>query len=285
MLSYFYKLSDNNFIYSCDMLRFRLHFSRDLIEKVALRFSSYERLDVTIFPLRLSSFSYRQLFKVDYEQSSMTVGVGFNGTSTDSFFDGFLEVNPNKCFSSNLCIEDIKYIFSCCWGIDLVRWDLAIDIPAKRYLCKLIRNDRRTYSLIKNSSEDLTEYLGQTSTIGRVKLYNKSKESNLDYDLTRLEVTLPDLLSDKNLSKLLPEVRLQSFQQSFPFEFAQLNDTDRVLVELLRDSEYPDLYLKRLGRGKRSKLEKYIYYDCEPLRYSITTIFQVYNYYKMFLGY
>ena len=55
--------------------------------------------------------------------------------------------------------------------------------------CFLVK-DRRMYIERRHGAE-FTQYLGaKSSRVGRVKLYNKQAESNLDYPLTRLELTL-----------------------------------------------------------------------------------------------
>lgn len=283
MLLYAKKFEDEGgIVYSCDMLRFKLQFKEDLIEEVVNRFGNYDRLDVTIYPLCTAPFKFRHLLKIDYNLSSATLGIGFNGADRFSMFDGFYEVNPNKCIKIEKCMQDIQYIFSCCWSVDLVRWDLAVDIPTRRSLVRLIK-DQRTYSIVRNSVENFTEYLGQMDKVGRVKVYNKTIESNLLDDVTRVEVTLPDIYNKVEFDKLFPVVMIQGYQSSIPFNDLTLNDTDKVLVELLRNCDNPDYYLKRLGRKKRDKLSEYVYSDCEKLHFNLPFIFALYNYYKQLL--
>lgn len=71
----------------------------------------------------------------------------------------------------------------------ITRFDLAIDIPVERSQCFLVK-DRRLY-IERKHGQEYTQYLGaKSSTVGRVKLYNKTAEAKLDYPLTRLELTL-----------------------------------------------------------------------------------------------
>ena len=58
--------------------------------------------------------------------------------------------------------------------------------------------DSRAY-LERRHGREFTQYLGaKSSTVGRVKLYNKQAEAHLDYPLTRLELTLdPSILYEK----------------------------------------------------------------------------------------
>jgi len=86
------------------------------------------------------------------------------------------------------------------------RFDLAIDVAISRDNVQLFK-DKRKYTQYMNSKYDLTEYLGSGSTGGRVKVYNKTLESMLDYDLTRVEIT-SDVLEYFDFMKYFPRVRI-----------------------------------------------------------------------------
>lgn len=69
------------------------------------------------------------------------------------------------------------------------RYDLAADIPVLRQDAFLVK-DSRAY-LERRHGREFTQYLGaKSSTVGRVKLYDKAAEAGLNYPLTRLEMTL-----------------------------------------------------------------------------------------------
>lgn len=102
-----------------------------------------------------------------------------------------LEFNPNKV-GGNPIFKEIHGLLlsSSRKSLNRIsRFDLAIDIPADRARCFLVK-DRRLYIERKHGVE-YTQYLGsKSSAVGRVKLYNKTAEAKLDYPLTRLELTL-----------------------------------------------------------------------------------------------
>ena len=102
-----------------------------------------------------------------------------------------LEFNPNKV-SDNEIFKIIQQLLLqyCRKSLsNIARFDLAIDIPVDRSRCFLVK-DRRLY-IERRHGVEYTQYLGSKSaSVGRVKLYNKTAEAELDYPLTRLELTL-----------------------------------------------------------------------------------------------
>ena len=135
--------------------------------------------------------TFRQQFSVRFpNDTSFWVGIGLNGSA--ALPDRVrLEFNPNKVGSNPhfLFIRDYVSRNSRLPVSSIRRFDLAIDIPTNRQHCFLVK-DRRMY-LERRHGEEFTQYLGaKSSTVGRVKLYNKSLESCLDTPLTRLELTL-----------------------------------------------------------------------------------------------
>lgn len=242
--------------YSCDMLRLSFIFREDCVDKLVSYFCSSCRLDCVVYPVCLIDWKYKNLVKVNCGESSLVIGIGFNGALREDSLKGFCEFNPNKCmphFSS-----DLDFLLSCSSECKVVRFDLAIDIHVPRS-CVVLDKDSRIYSLKMRNRQDITEYLGVRNSGGFVKLYNKTIESNLDYSLTRLEIT-----SECDFEKMcshLPVINVvqDTGQLSF-LNFSSLNDTDIVLVKLLLDIE-PNkrlLYLSQLGRGKRQKIAPYL---------------------------
>ena len=91
-----------------------------------------------------------------------------------------------------------------------------------------------------------------------MKLYDKTKEAKLGYDLTRLEITASkDALN-------MPEVVILPYQNKIQ---ANLSSTDKVLVELLKTVDNPTIYLRKLKYEKRKKIEQYLLEDTVHLDY------------------
>ena len=192
-------------------------------------------------------FSYKYMFNITFENCSFVFALGFNGNSEDRY-KGFAEFNPNKCMD---CLEFKKVLnklFSITSCSTVSRFDLAIDIPVPKYLA-VLEKDNRNYQYIKGQQSE-SEYLGRRSKPGFIKLYDKKAESNLDYDLTRLEITTD--LSGFNF----PTVKVKPVQQSL--QFGDLNSTERVLVQLLDQVDNKQMYLSQLTYRKRKKIEEYL---------------------------
>lgn len=242
-------------VYSCDMIRFNLEFYEKGLRYVSRYLSDITRVDIRSYPSNFSDFKYKNLFTIDYGVSSMSVGLNFNGVRQPDNLKGFIEFNPNKCFCEQFS-DDVRFIIGQAFKWDVVRWDLAIDIPLAREKLYLPK-DQRIYTLQKVSNSDKTEYLGRRNNAGFVKLYNKTIESNLDYDLTRLEVTMPGKLEE--CFKYIPQVFIRNCGGVMVYE--GLTKADLVLIELLQKEENPDIYLQRLNYRYRKKIEPYVNTD------------------------
>ena len=130
----------------------------------------------------------------------------------------------------------------------IARFDLAIDIPIDRSKCFLVK-DRRLYIERKHGIE-FTQYLGaKSSSVGRVKLYNKTAEAKLDYPLTRLELTL-------NPAVPYDEVNFPSVYYLKPTPVTsvgiRITDTEKFLVNSILQGFGT---LNDLGRKTRAKIE------------------------------
>lgn len=261
---YYNEIKDNNgIIYSVDMIRLSITYFTDKTQMLCDWLSKYEfggNVVITYYE-SFKFLTYRHLWKIECkyvdivnEMCTFTLGMDFNGYKQERD-KGFIEFNPNKCMNSKPFQEMLEAIRRASLEMSLARYDLAIDIPTERRNVRLVR-DRRKYELIENKGA-LTEYLGVRNEGGFVKLYDKQKESDLNYILTRLEITLD---SKKQLHEVFPTVYIVEPQKVLT-GITDLGKTDMVLLELLQNSETPEYYLRRLGRDKQNKLKKYLVYD------------------------
>jgi hypothetical protein len=90
----------------------------------------------------------------------------------------------------------------------------------------------------------------KSSTVGRVKLYNKQIEANLSQPLTRYEITL-----DPNVEyKKIPWARVYYITAShIALNEMQLRDTDRFILGALLEGYG---HITDLGRKTRAKMEQ-----------------------------
>ena len=125
---------------------------------------------------------------------------------------------------------------------------MAIDFPLNRLDVSLVR-DMRMYQLITKSNLDRTEYLGVRHSPGFCKLYNKTIESNLDYNLTRFEITLCSTFYNLFLTKMPKLLLFGNSQMTFDI-LNTLSQNQTVMLELLL--LHPD-YLQKLDKRGRLK--------------------------------
>lgn len=260
MIQYYQEIRDGDSICSIDMVRLSLDFSS---EKRILAFGNWlsnpGNMFVETYPLSTRAFAFRNLFQITCSNNcSFVVGLGFNGVDKDSYYRGFMEFNPNKVAGE----REFKKVFSMlqeyCFCAEVSRWDLAVDVNISRERC-VLRKDKRKRATVENSLSDFTEYLGQRSKSGFVKLYNKTLESDLDYDDTRLEITVDGRFVYDDFVKILPRVDVRGDQQDLD-PYLTLSGTDLVLYELLMRCDLTERreYLKRCGRVKAEKLRPYL---------------------------
>ena len=183
------------------------------------------------------------------DDRSFWLGIGLvgNGVLEDRCR---LDFNPNKVANDanfqmihQFLIRNSREVYR-----KIPRFDLAIDIPVERNRCFLVK-DRRMYIERRHGSE-FTQYLGsKSSTVGRVKLYNKAIEADLNYPLTRLELTLDPTLDYEKIS--FPTVYY--IDSSEPVDDAvRITDTERFILNALLQG-YGSL--DGLGRKTRKKIE------------------------------
>lgn len=259
-MRYFEEVRDekSEYVYSCDKIRFSIEIRKDCSEKMSARFSADSRLDVKVFPVDYRPFKYRQMLTIDAGESTVTIAVGFNGCGDlDERLKGYIEFNPNKCFPE--WYKEFIDVCGWCCKMEVVRVDLAIDVPVERSGCSLVK-DGRLYEYQQKSPEDFTEYLGRRNTVGRVKLYNKSVESKLSQPLTRLEITTEADINE--FKKHLPEVIISEVEQlSFEdVDVSELTHNERVYVSVLNRLTLSErtAILKRFTYRHRQKIEKYV---------------------------
>lgn len=199
-------------------------------------------------------YKYRHLWAVKILDDDTSFSMGLDlGRNAEDKNNGFIEFNPNKCHNNKAFNEFWDDYRSFTVTRSLVRYDMAIDIPIRRGLVKLIKDGKKMYQLIEKD-DGITEYQGGRSHEGYVKLYDKTKENDLDYDCTRVEITLN---KNTDIEKVFPIIHMMDEQMAFNF-MDELTGTDRVLVMLLQAVDEPMFYYKQLGYRVRKKIEPYL---------------------------
>lgn len=219
--------------------------------------------------------SYRFMYNVHpFAGSKETIVIAHQlNNSKNTMLEGFVEFNPNKVAGEVLdwILKTLR--FHCSYLI-LKRYDLALDVPCRADYITL-HKDERKYELHRPNGTDIskdTEYLGRRNEEGRFKKYNKKEEHNknssadeqINDEITRLELTLATFDYCK-AAKLFPKLEIVDDNVdlishiNYLDEFEKLCATDKVLVQLLQESEKKDLYFSQLGRDKKNKIRPYLY--------------------------
>lgn len=195
--------------------------------------------------------AFREQFTIAHQDgTSFWLGAALNGKKTE-WGRVRLDFNPNKVAQHTAFQTLLLFLVKNTRPMHRIikRFDLAIDIPVDRFDCFLVK-DSRAYSERRHGQE-WTQYLGaKSSTVGRVKLYNKTVEARLNYPLTRLELTLDPAVGYDEMA--FPTVYAAFTAQISTDEF-EATDTERFILGALLNG-YGSLNM--LGRKTRTKMER-----------------------------
>lgn len=281
---------ENGILYSCDMIRLQALLSDDPeCEKAFNRYFNDETNMRTSMPTVSPAVGkYHYMWSIACQKTTITVLYQFNSYS-DSHDDNrrvIVEFNPNKMDTDDRNQVDI--ILSNCVDIKVVRCDLAIDIPVDRKSVDLVK-DQRNYEYQDHNENGITEYLGTRNNDNFVKLYDKTKESDLDYPLTRLEMTLKPSITEfrRHLPKVL--VKQDNFQREMML-YDGLTNNNKIMISVLQtlDVRSRNIVLKSFNKYMRKKLSPYVLSDTYRLVVNENCVKSVFDwinncvYYKRF---
>lgn len=204
--------------------------------------------------------SFREQFSIRFQDcNSFWVGAVLNGRKPE-WGRVRVDFNPNKVAEHEIFQLLLSYLVSNTRPMHrtIKRYDLAIDIPVLRQDVFLVK-DNRAY-IERRHGQEWTQYLGaKSSTVGRVKLYNKQVEANLNHPLTRLEMTLNPATPYNEIN--FPMVYfLDDLQLCFD-ETIKATDTERFILNSILQGCGT---LEQLGRRTREKvkvlMDRYVKY-------------------------
>lgn len=252
---YFNPISENEIIYSVDMVRYKLVFFYGGAVELGKYLMSNTKIKCEQH-ICTSFMRFHDLFVVELDENiTFSLGIGWNYTGKCDYSLGFIEFNPNKCCNYEFFENFFAMLKIRCKTITISRWDMAVDIPVNRNRVKL-HKDNRKYERQEHGA--VTEYLGTRNESGRFKLYDKKSESKLAYDLTRAELTVKGYLCFADLQRLFPKIDF--FKEQYEMDMLlKLSQNDLVLLKLLLASPDFDMYFNQLSRRKRERLEPYLF--------------------------
>ena len=262
--------------YSIDMVRLRVELPCDFVEKCVDRFGSEPNCN---YYKKSSIKEHRHNFHFeDYGFEgicSFWLGVEHNSRGRSPLVDLVLEYNPNKCAGSPLLDYILSNFYKDNPHVEVRKMDIAIDIPCNILDLRLYK-DRRDLTVIDKGSDNKTYYVGARGSNGHIKLYNKSRESGLDFDLTRYELTItPKDYIDRIICSydldprlLIPVTDINNFQLDF-----DLKGQDKLNIIACIDN--PSL-LSLLDKRKAKKIKDIIssispvFFDIGRINYTVS---------------
>lgn len=194
--------------------------------------------------------SFREQFTIRFQDgNSFWIGAVLNGRKPE-WGRVRMDFNPNKVAEHEVFQLLLDYLVTNTRPMHRTvrRFDLAVDIPVQRQDVFLVK-DNRAY-IERRHGQEWTQYLGaKSSTVGRVKLYNKTVEAGLQYPLTRLEMTLDPATPYKEVN--FPTVYyLNNLQIGFD-ETLKATETERFILNAVLQGCGT---INQLGRRTREKI-------------------------------
>lgn len=180
-MNYFYYIEDNNIKYTIDMLRLSCKISNNNANDIITNLRLENNVD----------YFYNSSFKIGTYAHNFTfdnfwLGIGCKNSEYETKEQLItLEFNPNKANLENSFFN--YFINSYKDKIIIKRFDLSIDIKENILNLNFENLNKRSSTIYYQYNDNKTIYFGKGN--GHTKIYNKKIESNLDYELTRYEVT------------------------------------------------------------------------------------------------
>lgn len=219
-------LDENNYNYCVDMLRLRCNITVEDFEKfIGSRLFLYTDNLETWDSTKICDFFHNY----NYSDENCSFWFGFISNKEKSLSNGgslynnnkrfnlTVEFNPNKVKNNKLLLSILKVTTD--WTLKSV--DFAVDI--KTNILNVVGYDKSQKNCLLTydcGGDNKTFYIGKGNN--RVKVYNKTIESDLSYDLTRIEITRyfsdTDTLNNIKYWTYLgyfPELYLKDYQISF----------------------------------------------------------------------
>lgn len=255
------KIEFDNMTYSIDMLRLKTYITYEEFTAIEFLINSVykDNLDKYWISGMISQFHYN--YNMVFEDCRFWFGFMHNNeqksfNQEDLKYNFTIEFNPNKCKDNRLLIVILHKFRD--WK--LRSFDLAVDLPVSILDIMFDLKNRRKFKTEGYGGDNLTHTYGKGN--GRVKIYNKKNESNLNIlgHLTRIEIsaTYEDfpILRVKQFefdSKIFPTVYLNNYIYSF----SDYTCKDKMLMCVLYavNSGYP---IKELTRTYKKKLKELI---------------------------
>lgn len=204
------KVENNNIIYSLDMLRLKTYLSYSIFSEIEFRFKTVwkDYLKKKYTSARICNFFYNYVIEIE-EGKSFWFGFLHNTEKREErneFYNFTIEFNPNKIKDNKI----LMYILGLSGSWYMKSYDIAIDLKININELNVDFSGRQEMKIFSKGYDDKTIYLGKGD--GRIKVYNKKKESNINNvkDLTRIEIS-------RNLDDFdIRDIKFFNYDDKFP---------------------------------------------------------------------
>lgn len=253
----------NNMNYCIDMLRLKCYISYSKFSEVEFRFATCWKKYVkkNFSSAQIKNFFYNYVIETE-EGNSFWFGFLHNSEQrqnnfiknyqfTNDTYNFTIEFNPNKI--KNFFIINYLLNLSIEWYI--VSYDLAIDLKVNILDLIWDMGGKRLEKIDNRGYDNKTIYIGTGD--GRVKIYNKKIESNLEIigSLTRIEISRE--ANDFEVRK----IRIWKYDDVFPtiylnnYIYSLSDYKNKTLMAVLYaiQNGYP---LRNLSRDYKAKIQK-----------------------------
>lgn len=216
------KVTDSNgFIYSIDMLRLTTKISPLIFQKkINSRLEFYKAQIEKWINDKKACFYYN--FSYSNDNNSFWIGYMHNqernGLSNEKKeYTLTIDFNPNKLKNNPLLLSLLNVKEYSFWSVKSL--DLAVDVPTNILnLSGFNKGRKRCLMTYDMGGDNKTYYIGKAPN--RIKIYNKKIENNLDYDLTRIEMSKEinlDILDlkDYQFNFDVPKLFINEYQLDF----------------------------------------------------------------------
>ena len=257
---YYKKSEHNNMIYSIDMLRLKTDMTYNDFRELEFLINTFYKDNIKKFWTsdRVQCFHYN--YVLSFNDNSFWFGFLHNSeelcaSRDDITYNFTIEFNPNK-LRNNFLIDKILTKFG---NWHLKSYDLVIDIPINILDIVYDIQSKRKVHTFSYGKDNITYEIG--SGQGRVKIYNKKIESNLNIvgHLTRVEVSVDcEDFPISNIKRYDFDIGLFPllYLNQYLFSFSDLTTGDKTALAILYAVQhgYPIKDLSRRYKEKISQL-------------------------------
>lgn len=255
-------LSNDNINYTVDMLRLRTDITYSKFTELEFKIKAIfkEKIKNEYVSNDISSFKYNYNIEIGEGQSywfgfihnSEVINKGKSLSNPDTKFNFTVEFNPNKIPISGL----IKHILNLSSSWIIKSLDIAMDLKINIMdLCGLDKERKKDFRMFTQGLDNRTYYIGRTNN--RIKIYNKKIESNLNYDLTRVEITSQLNYDIKNIMLYKYDVKLPDlYLNNYLYTFTDYKDRTILAILYAVQSGYNINDLSRRYKDKIKELLK-----------------------------